>query len=105
MQMTSNGQSNGSSQTPQESTNVYLDAWEQILSEALAAQQRQWTHEWTRDLARIEAQSQAVVAELRATIVERLNGIEQRVAERLALVRDGAPGADGKDGKDGEAGP
>ena len=93
--MTSNEQSNGYSQTSQQPTDAFFNSvLESILTEALAAQERRWTHEWTRELALIKATTNGVVDKLRADIIERFNQFEIRVAERLALVRDGAPGKD-----------
>ena len=77
------------------------DALRDALGQVIA-QQRQ---EWRRERELIEAQSRATIAELRAEVAALAASIEQRVAERLATLRDGKDGADGRDGLDGAPGP
>jgi len=78
-----------------------LDAWSEALGEVLDTERRQWQ----RERALIEAQAQASITEVRAGCAERLAAIERQVADRLATVRDGAPGPAGPPGERGDAGP
>jgi hypothetical protein len=78
-----------------------LDAWSEALGEVLDTERRQWQ----RERALIEAQAQASITEVRAGCAERLAAFERQVADRLASVRDGAPGPAGPPGERGDAGP
>lgn len=67
--------------------------------------------EIARDIETARLQAQAIVAEARAGVAEAearrdaaVLELRRAVEDRLALVKDGAPGADGKDGLDGEPG-
>jgi len=59
---------------------------------------------WERQLALIEAQSQATIAVLRVEIVELRAAFRGDVEARLGELRDGDPGAAGRDGADGSPG-
>jgi hypothetical protein len=67
----------------------------------LAQERRQWD----RERERIEAQARAIVAEFEMKIVTLQSEIDRLVADRLAVLRDGAPGAAGPQGETGPAGP
>lgn len=87
------------------------EVWRDVLSAILAEQQEEWQRKWNehqrawqREVELLQAQSAQVIAELRATTVEKLEQFMRSVNERMALVRDGVPGADGVDGDDGAPG-
>jgi hypothetical protein len=101
-----------------------LDAWYEVLGDALAQERATWQRESARERALIESQAAQSIAELRTRVVElerslemlwqqKLSGIEATVRERLAAVRDGAPGqsiigpigARGERGLQGPVGP
>lgn len=87
-----------------------LDGFADALGRVVADLRR----EWVKDLERMDAERRAITAEMKhdvATLTASLKAIADqqiaRVEERLANVKDGAPGKDGKDGapgKDGEPG-
>jgi hypothetical protein len=86
------------------------EAWADALGRVLAKTRDEWRRE--RELA--QAESRQTIAELRREVVElklALHDLQaadhERVNERIAAVKDGAPGipgAPGKDGKDGAEG-
>jgi hypothetical protein len=88
---------------PTDSTDAdcLLDAWRDVLGQALAEERRQWQ----RGNALFEAQATATIAELRAGITEKLGALERQIADRLAAVRDGRDGEPGPQGPAGEPGP
>jgi integrin beta 3 len=107
----SNGKSDESLMLPPESTDVLIDAWREVLGDTLAQERASWQ----RERALIEAQAAQSIAELRTRVIElerKLESLLQQklldfttmVTERLALVRDGAPGRDGEAGPVGERG-
>jgi hypothetical protein len=77
-----------------------LEAWRDALGEVLDTERRQWQ----RERMLIEAQAQATINELRAVVAELRGEIMRQVAERLATVRDGAPGEAGLPGPPGPPG-
>src|SRR5262245_32044113 len=84
-----------------------LNELHDALGQIIADERRQWQ----RDLALIEAQARTVIAELRAQNLELRTACEAKfaefpgkVADRLALVRDGEDGAAGDKGEPGEKG-
>lgn len=90
---------------------VLSDALRDSLGETIQILREQWERE--RD--RMEAQSRAIEAELRAQCIERLAALEatsvqrmkdlaEMIAARLELLRDGAPGPVGPVGPVGERG-
>jgi Collagen triple helix repeat (20 copies) len=100
MTMMSNGKSEAFSPPPSESDSVILDVWREALAEVLAGEQRQWK----RERALIEAQAQAVVAEMRASIAELRGEVMRTIGERLALLRNGTDGEPGPAGPPGPIG-
>lgn len=76
------------------------DALRDALGQVIANERREWRRE--REL--IEAQSRAVIAELRAENLALVTRMEEMVAARLATLRDGRDGADGANGRDGTDG-
>jgi hypothetical protein len=118
--MQTNGKSlDSSTPQPEPDGDLLLDVWRETLAEALAHEQEHWERERIRqqeqsqrERALIEAQAGRTIAELRAEIADRsarqnaafaakLIEMDKMVIERLAMVRDGAPGRDGKDGVPG----
>src|SRR5262245_53545631 len=84
-----------------------LNELHDALGQIIADERRQWQ----RELALIEARASAVIAELRAQNLElraafeaKLVEFSAKVAERLALVRDGKDGEHGEKGEPGEQG-
>jgi predicted ABC-type ATPase len=77
------------------------DAVRDALGQILAEQRRQWRRE--REL--MEAQAQTFHERLRAESIEFEKKLSQMVADRLAMLRDGAPGEPGPPGPPGPAGP
>jgi hypothetical protein len=84
----------------------FTDAAADAVARAIAGVQREAARE--RELR--DAEHRAVMADLRACLAS-VADAERRLTERLATVKDGAPGepgrdgADGKDGRDGADGP
>src|SRR5262245_27717309 len=110
--MTSNGKPSDYEMEPPDSGDVLTDAWRAALCSILAEQEEKWEQAWAahqrsweREKALLEAQAASLIADLRATSVERLDSFMRSVNERLALVRDGAPGAPGAQGAQGPQGP
>jgi hypothetical protein len=87
--------------SPGNEENVLLTAWEEAVGEVLAEQKRHWT----RERALIEAQATATIAELRSEVAKLRCEFDRMVNERLAGLRDGAPGLPGAPGPRGEPGP
>jgi len=79
--------------SPESPGEELLNGWHDALGTILADQQRNWE----RDHALLVAETRAVVAEYRATIVELI----AKVDARLATLRDGAPGSAGVSGQPG----
>jgi hypothetical protein len=81
---------------PPEPPDALLEAWHEVLGGALAQERATWQ----RERALIEAQAAQSIAELHARIIELERKLENYVTdmvrERLALVRDGAPGENGR---------
>jgi hypothetical protein len=100
--MTLHERSETFSQAPigSDAADCLLEAWREALGEVLDSERRQWQ----RERALIEAQAQAIIAEVRASCAERLAALERQVAERLATVRDGADGEPGPTGPPGATG-
>jgi hypothetical protein len=109
--MSSNGKSDESLAQLPEPADTTIDAWHEILGELLAKEK----HGLERERAVIMAQFAQAVAEFRAQIVEMkavvdvavercLEEMAERVAERLAVVRDGEPGPPGPVGRAGLVG-
>jgi hypothetical protein len=73
------------------------DALRRALAEVIADR----TKEWARERALIEAQAKADVAHVRAEMAELRTKFEALFAERMAAVKDGAPGAAGEKGERG----
>lgn len=81
------------------------------LAEALGRVVAEHERKARKEIERIEMESRAVVAELRADIVhlkaqlsESWSQAEARITEKLAIVKDGRDGVDGKNGEPGERG-
>ena len=83
--------------TESDDADTLLDAWREVLGEALAAERRQWERQ--REL--IEAQSAAIISTLKAKVMEIEKSVDERISGRLAELKDGK---DGRDGDRGEAG-
>jgi hypothetical protein len=86
-----------------ESPDILLDAWREALGDALARERATWQ----RERALIEAQAAQSIAELHTRVIElerKLENLMQQklfdvmtmVQDRLAQVRDGAPGRNGE---------
>src|SRR5215471_14156920 len=100
MPINSNGQHDSSSTTLPPSTDESFpeSVFAEALAFALAEAQRNWEREWQRALALMQAQAQAVVAQMRAEVLNQRSEAARVVAERLALVRDGNRGPPGEPG-------
>jgi hypothetical protein len=81
--------------TASDDAEILIDAWREVLGEALANERKQWERQ--REL--IEAQASSIIAKLQARVMEHEKDVDQRVNARLAELKDG------KDGDRGEAGP
>lgn len=104
--------SNGKSETYLESpteqgAEILLDAWREVLGNALRDERRQWQ----RERALIEAEAKAtisdirtVVAELRSEVASFRAEMTERVNARLAELRDGERGPAGPIGEKGDPG-
>jgi hypothetical protein len=86
--------------TASDAADCLLEAWREALGEVLDTERRQWQ----RERALIEAQAQAMIAELRASVAELHGKIIERLNERLGALKDGEPGAPGEQGPPGPAG-
>lgn len=107
-----------SSAQPADTIDLLSDALHEAIGQVIAEERR----DWRRERDRMEAQSQAILAQtestvalLRATVVETRGDLDARVqqrlletaaqiAERLAELRDGAQGERGLQGERGERG-
>jgi hypothetical protein len=85
---------------PLDTDHPLLDAWHEVLGELLAQHQRLWE----RERAKIEAEANAIIANLRAEIVTLTGKFERMITERLSALRDGEPGAPGPKGEPGPPG-
>jgi hypothetical protein len=83
---------------PAQDQELILDAWREALGKALHIRDTEWK-EKVRVMA---AEATAVIAELRASLLEIRTAMEPLIVERLAQLRQPA---DGKEGPRGEAGP
>src|ERR1700750_495956 len=105
--------SSGFAMPQQPPPDAILEAWHEVLGDALARA----SATWARERALIESQAAQSSAELRARIVElertvehrvqdRLSAIEVQVRERLTTLRDGVSivGPVGERGERGEKG-
>ena len=112
MTIHSNEKSDESLMPLPESTDLLTDAWHVALGSVLAQERASWQ----QNRALHEAQTAQVIAEFRTKNIElerTLEGMVQQkildltamVQERLATVRDGAPGERGETGPQGPAGP
>jgi hypothetical protein len=111
--MTSNGKSETYMPPPPEPEgDILLDAWREILGEALEHERRQWV----RERLLIEAQAAQMIAELKAEnlalrtslaeqVTKFIEHLEVAVAARFATLKDGKDGAPGPAGAAGEPGP
>jgi hypothetical protein len=79
---------------------ILLEAWRDLLGEALAQQRKQWE----RERALIEAQARATISDLRAEVATLRGEIAEMVRARLAELKDGAPGERGPAGPPGAPG-
>jgi hypothetical protein len=82
------------------SGNAPLDGLADALGQVLARAREDWRREHEVALARRDA----LVAEMRAELVEHRQRIDAMVVERLANLKDGAPGPRGERGVDGSPG-
>lgn len=89
-----------------------LDALPDALADVLGMVVADVHREWQKDVARLEAEKRAFIAEqrvefdaLKAELRAKAEAETARVAEALALVKDGSPGPAGADGLPGETGP
>jgi len=106
-----NGQDESLSPPSDRDRSVLLDAWREALGEVLAEER----HNCQRELARIQAEAEAVIGKMRAEIAElrsenarlideRLDQVARMIAERMAQLRDGERGLRGPPGEPGAPG-
>lgn len=76
----------------------------EALRDALAQVVADARREARRDLELIRAEAATTIAGLRAEVVETRAAVERLTAERLALLKDGAPGPAGERGPEGPPG-
>jgi hypothetical protein len=75
-----------------------LDAWREALAEVLDNERR----EWQRERALIEAQAASVISALKAEVAGLRGELVERIAGRLAELKNGEPGPAGPPGQPGE---
>jgi predicted ABC-type ATPase len=102
--MSSNGNSPDSSQPLPEPADDTISVWHEILGEIIAREKHDLKRE--RDLIVAEFRAQVVekLAAIDVIIADKLEDLTSRNAERLAVVRDGAPGEPGPPGPAGPIG-
>jgi hypothetical protein len=79
---------------------MYIEVLREALGEVVAHERRNWQ----REMARMQAEANEIIARLRAEIAELRGEFMRVVNERLALVRDGKRGPPGEPGAPGERG-
>jgi len=78
-------------------TEATLEALHKALGQVVAQHRRQWDKE--REL--IEAQARATVAELKTIVLDLQAKVDRALGEKLAAIKDGAPGNPGEIGPQG----
>jgi hypothetical protein len=91
---------NGLSAPDERTREIMADAWREVLGQALAHEKANWE----RERAKIQAEADALVSQLRADLAELRADFETKLSERIATVHDGADGAPGTPGPPGPAG-